>query len=95
MEELSTNVRFNNALNKLAPYKREKVFNNIKKLSVEYPDLNSKTYIAIVDKLYKKDISYMDISAVTYISAVDTWNKFIVESKDNFDLLISGEDLVF
>jgi hypothetical protein len=95
MEQLSTNVRFNNALNKLAPYKREKVYNNIKKLSVECPDLNSKTYIAIIDKLYKKDISYMDISAATYMSAVDIWNKFIVESKENFDLLISREDLVF
>jgi hypothetical protein len=95
MELLLLNARFNNALNRLAPYKREKVYSNIKKLSVEHPDLHSTTYIAILDKLYKKDISYMDISAGTYMCAVDTWNKYIVESKENFDLLISEEDLVF
>ena len=37
----------------------------------------------------------MDIDGSTYMNAVDTWNKFIVDSRENFDLLISGEDLVF
>lgn len=95
MEKLSSNSRFNNALNKLSSFKREKVCNNFEKLIATYPDLHFKTYIAILDKLHKKDISYMDIGAGTYINAVDTWNKFIVDSGENFDLLISGEDLVF
>jgi hypothetical protein len=95
MEPLSTNTRFNNALNKLPSFNREKVYDNITKFIIKYPDMNIKMCIAVLDKLYKKDISYMDISAVTYINAVDNWNKFIVDSRENFDLLISGEDLVF
>ena len=95
MEQLSRNTRFNSALNKLSPFKREKVNNNIEKLMITYPDLHSNTYIAILDKLYKKDTSSMDICAGTYMNAVQLWNKFIVDSGENFDLLISGEDLVF
>jgi hypothetical protein len=95
MEKLSSNARFNDALNKFYPIQKKKIYNNMEKLSVKYPDLHSKTYIAILDKLYKKNISYLDISASTYMCAVDTWNKFIVESKENFDLLISGEDIIF
>lgn len=95
MELLSANVRFNSALNKLSVSKKEKVCNNFEKLIIKYPDLHFKTYIAILDKLYKKDISIMDISAGTYITAVNTWNKFIVETGENFDLLISDEELVF
>lgn len=95
MEQLSSNARFNGALNKFYPIKREKIYNNIEKLSIEYPNLHFTVYVAILDKLYKKDISYMDISAGAYMNAVDIWNKFIIESKENFDLLISGEDLVF
>jgi len=95
MQQLSSNTRFNNALNILPSFRREKICNNIQKLAIKYPDLHFNTYIAILDKLYKKDISRMDIGAGTYMYAVDTWNKFIVDSGENFDLLISGEDLVF
>ena len=95
MEQLSSNARFNNALNKLYPIKREKVCNNFEKLIIKYPDLHFTTYIAILDKLYKKDISYMDIGAGTYMNAVNTWNKFIVDNGVDFHLLISDEELVF
>jgi hypothetical protein len=95
MQQLSSNSRFNNALNSLPSFKREKLCNNIEKLAIKYPNLHFNTYIAILDKLYKKDVSRMDISAGTYMNAVDIWNKFIVDSGENFDLLISGEDLVF
>jgi len=95
MEQLSRNARFNSALNKLSSFKREKVYNNIEKLINKYPDINSITYIAILDKLYKKDISRMDIDGSTYMSAVELWNKFIIDSRENFDLFISEEDLVF
>jgi hypothetical protein len=95
MEQLSRNARFNSALNKLSSFKREKIYNNFEKLIDKYPDINSNTYIAILDKLYKKDTSCLDIGAGTYMSAVELWNKFIVDSGENFDLLISGEDLVF
>lgn len=95
MEHLSKNARFNSAFNKLSSFKREKVYNNFEKLLKKYPDINSYTYIAILDKLYKKDISSSDIGAGTYIYAVELWNKFIVESGENFDLLIFGKDLVF
>ena len=95
MEQLTTNTRFTKALNKLPSFKREKVYSNIEKLLIENPDMKPIVYIAILDKLYVKDVSYIDISAGTYMYAVDTWNKFIVGSGENFDLLISGEDLVF
>jgi hypothetical protein len=95
MEQLSRNARFNSSLNKLSSFKREKVYNNIEKLINKNPDINSIIYIAILDKLYKKDTSCLDIGAGTYMSAVDTWNKFIYDSGEDFDLLISGEDLVF
>ncbi len=95
MEQLLSNSRFNNTLNSLPSFKREKICNNIEKLAIKCPDLHFNTYIAIIDKLYKKDISRMDISASRYMNAVDIWNKFIVDTGENFDLLISGEDLVF
>jgi len=87
--------RFESALNKLDQFKRPKVSIIIEKLKGENPDLDNTNFIAILDKLHKKDISYMDISASKYMKSVDIWNQFILDSKENFDLLISGEDLVF
>jgi hypothetical protein len=93
MSEFFENSTFLNKMNK--NHLKDKVLEIMKQIKEKNPVLTINTFICIIDKLNDPSISYMSQSAGMYIISVELWNKHVFESKKNFDLLISSDNLCF
>ena len=67
----------------------------MKEIKEKHKNLSINLFNCILDKLYDPSTSYAEYNAFRYIEAVNLWNNYVFNSKKNFDILISYENIVF
>jgi hypothetical protein len=93
MDPIFSDDTFLNKIKQL-PYGK-KVLQIMSEIKAQSPDLNINVFLCILEKFISPRTSNSTRSASQYLYAVELWNNYVFQSKKNFNLLLSYEDIRF
>lgn len=94
MDSIFSDDTFLNRMTQL-PYGKIRVLQIMSEIKAQNPDLNIDVFLCILDKFISPWASDSSRSASQYLYAVELWNNYVFQSKKNFNLLLSYEDIRF
>jgi len=93
MDPIFSDETFLNRMKQL-PYGK-KVLQIMSEIKAQNPDLNIDVFLCILDKFISPLTSSSSRSAFQYLNAVELWNNYVFQSRRNFNLLLSYENIRF
>ena len=94
MDPIFSDETFLNRIRQL-PYGKIKVLQIMSEIKAQNPDLDIVVFLCILDKFISPWTSSSSRSAFQYLYAVELWNNYVFQSRKNFNLLLSYEDIRF
>jgi len=77
------------------PYGKIKVLQIMSEIKAQNADLSIDVFLCILDKFICPWKSSSSRSASQYLYSVELWNNYVFNSRKNFNLLLSYEDIRF
>jgi len=94
MDPIFSDETFLNRMKQL-PYGKVRVLQIMSEIKAKNADLSIDVFLCILDKFISPWSSSSSRSASEYLYAVELWNNYVFESRKNFNLLLSYEDMRF
>ena len=94
MDPIFSDETFLKRMNEL-PYRKTKLLQIMSEIKAQNADLNIDVFHCILDKFICPWKSSSSRSASQYMYSVELWNNYVFQSRKNFNLLLSYEDIRF
>jgi len=76
-------------------FRKSKILQIMSEIKEQNADLHIDVFLCILDKFISPRTSSSNRSASQYLYSVELWNNYVFQSRKNFNLLLSYEDIRF